>query len=68
MTAEPGDSTTRISLRPAEERDIGVIREFIEELADYEHLSDEVVATEALLQRYLFGIRPTAEAVIAEYD
>ena len=68
MMAEPGDSTTRISLRPAEERDIGVIREFIEELADYEHLSDEVVATEALLQRYLFGIRPTAEAVIAEYD
>lgn len=57
-----------ISLRPAEEQDIGVILEFIKDLADYERLSHEVVATEALLQQNLFGERPVAEAVIAEYD
>lgn len=68
MTAETHGSTARLSLRPAEEDDIGLIREFIQELADFERLSHEVVATEALLQRFLFGERPVAEAVIAEYD
>ncbi len=68
MTTETNGSTARISLRPAEERDIGVILEFIQDLADYERLSHEVVATETLLQRNLFGERPVAEAVIAEYD
>ena len=68
MTAETRGATARLSLRPAEEDDIGLIREFIQELADFERLSHEVVATEALLQRFLFGERPVAEAVIAEYD
>ena len=68
MTAETDGSTARISLRPAEEKDIGVIREFIQELADFERLAHEVVATEALLQRALFGERPVAEAVIAEHE
>ena len=68
MTAEADGSTARISLRPAEEKDIGVIREFIQELADFERLAHEVVATEALLQRALFGERPVAEAVIAEHE
>ena len=57
-----------ISLRPAEEKDVSVILEFIKDLADYERLSHEVVATEKLLQRSLFGERPVAEAIIAEYD
>ena len=57
-----------ISLRPAEEGDVGVILGFIKELADYERLSHEVVATEAMLERHLFGDRPVAESIIAEYD
>lgn len=68
MTAETRGSTARISLRPAEENDIGIIHEFIQELADFERLSHEVVATEALLQQFLFGERPVAEAIIAEYE
>jgi len=57
-----------VSLRPAEERDVGVILGFIKELADYERLSHEVVATEAMLQKHLFGERPVAESTIAEYE
>jgi len=68
MTAETRGAAARLSLRPAGENDVGIIREFIQELADFEHLSHEVVATEALLRQFLFGERPIAEAVIAEYD
>ena len=55
MTAETRGSTARISLRPAEENDIGIIHEFIQELADFERLSHEVVATEALLAATRFA-------------
>ena len=43
---------------------LGLIRE----LAEYERLSDEVVATEELVRRGLFGSPPAAEAAIAEVD
>jgi GNAT superfamily N-acetyltransferase len=59
---------SKLSLRPAEERDVGVILDFIRELADYERLSHEVVTTEALLAQHLFGERPLAESIIAEYE
>ena len=62
------NSSSIISLRPAETRDVGIILGFIKELADYERLSHEVVATEAMLQRHLFGERPVAESIIAEYN
>ena len=61
-------SPSIVSLRRAEERDVGVILGFIKELADYERLSHEVVATEELIQRHLFGERPVAESIIAEYN
>ncbi len=57
-----------IALRPAEERDVGVILGFIKELAEFEKLSHEVVATEEMIRANLFGERPVAEALIAEYD
>jgi len=57
-----------ISVRPAEAQDIDVILQFIRELAEYERLSHEVVADEELLQQFLFGERPAAEAIIAEYE
>ena len=41
---------------------------FIEELAEYERLSHEVVATEEALRGHLFGERPVAEVVIAEEE
>ena len=45
--------------------DVPLVLALIRELADYERMSDQVVATEADLERALFGERPCAEAVIA---
>lgn len=53
-------------IRFAEEKDVHLILEFIKELADYEKLLDEVVATEDILRESLF-VRKAAEVVIGEY-
>ena len=58
---------TDFSIRPATENDVGVILALIKDLAEYEHLSHEVEATEAGIHRYLFGDRPVAEALIGEH-
>ena len=52
-------------LREATENDVPVLLGFIRELAEYEHLSHEVVADAKTLARSLFGERRVAEAVIA---
>jgi GNAT superfamily N-acetyltransferase len=44
--------------------DVPVILEMITALAEYERLSDQVVATEAALRDTLFGAHPAAEVVI----
>ena len=54
-----------ISIRSAGEGDVAVILQFIRDLAKYEHLEHEVVATEAMLREALFGGRPYAEVVLA---
>jgi GNAT superfamily N-acetyltransferase len=54
-----------ITIRPADEGDVGVILQFIRDLAKYEHLEHEVVATEGMLREALFGGRPYAEVVFA---
>jgi len=54
-----------IRLKPATQNDVPVILQFIKELAEYEKLSQEVVATEDTLRTSLFGARPAAEVVIA---
>jgi GNAT superfamily N-acetyltransferase len=46
--------------------DVPRILTFIRELATYEKLADEVVATEELLREHLFGPRPAAEVVFGE--
>jgi GNAT superfamily N-acetyltransferase len=53
-----------VRIRPATESDIGTILGFIRELADYEKLSHEVVATEASLHEHLFGPKPKAEVLL----
>lgn len=55
-----------VTLRLAEEKDISLILRFIKELADYEELLHEVVATEEILRESLFE-RNAAEVVIAEF-
>ncbi len=53
--------------RPTPE-DVPMLLGLIIELAEYERLADQVMATEELLGRALFGERPAAEALIAELD
>ena len=45
-----------MKIRYAERKDVALILQFIKELAQYEKMSDEVVATEAILEDWLFGI------------
>lgn len=53
-------------IRFAKESDVKLILDFIKELADYEKLLSEVVATEEILRESLFQ-RQAAEVIIAEY-
>jgi len=46
--------------------DVGLIFDWIVELAEYERAREMVRGTHELLEEALFGPRPTAEAVIAE--
>src|SRR4028118_2062672 len=59
-------SDTRV--REASEGDVPLILSLIRELAEYEKLSHEVVATEDGLRNSLFGERRYAEVLIAEHD
>ena len=51
-------------IRAATEADVPLILSLIRELAEYEKLSHEVVATEEALRESLFGESPVAEVVI----
>lgn len=53
-------------IRAATEEDASLILSFIRELAEYEGLSCEVVATEEALRENLFGERRYAEVLIGE--
>jgi GNAT superfamily N-acetyltransferase len=54
-------------IRKATGEDVPLVLDFIGKLAAYEKLSHEVVATEDLLERYLFGDEKVAEVVIGTY-
>src|SRR5580658_8059646 len=54
-----------ITIRPATEQDVPLIRDFILDLARYERLEHEMVATEEGLRKTLFGERRYAEVVFA---
>ena len=53
-----------VKFREATETDVGVILQFIRALADYEKMSDDVVATEEILREWLFEKR-SANVVFA---
>lgn len=55
-------------IRPATAADSATILSLIQALAEYEKLSHEVVATAETLRETLFGERPQAEAIIAEWE
>ena len=55
------------TIRPAVPGDEGLILSFIRALADYEHMSDQVVATPELLREWIFE-RKKAEVLFAEAE
>ena len=55
-----------LEIRAATEEDVPLILSLIKELAEYERLSHEVVATEEALRDSLFGERPVAEVLIGQ--
>ncbi len=57
-----------LTLRPATADDALLVLRFIIELAEYEQLAHEVVATEEALVQTLFGAQPAAEVVLAAWD
>lgn len=57
----------KLSFRYAKEEDTSLILHFIKELADYEKLLDEVVATEELLHKWIFE-KEKAEVIFALED
>ena len=56
-----------LTFRYAEKKDVGVILGFIKALADYEKMSDDVVATEDLLEEWIFD-KKKAEVIFACED
>jgi GNAT superfamily N-acetyltransferase len=56
-----------LEIRAATEDDFPLILSLIKELAEYERLSHEVVATEESLRHWLFGERPVAEVLIGHH-
>ena len=58
------NSEKLVAFRTAERKDVALILEFISELADYEKMLDEVVATPELLEKWIFDERK-AEVVFA---
>ena len=57
-----------INIRSAIESDAKLILSLIREIAEYEKLLHEVVATESLIKENLFGQNPVAKSLIAELD
>ena len=57
-----------LNIRPASVDDVGLILQFIRELAEYEREPHAVTATEADLARDGFGTDPKFRALIAEWD
>ena len=65
LAAEAKDEgEAKVAFRTAERKDVALILEFIRELADYEKMLDEVVATPELLEKWIFDERK-AEVIFA---
>lgn len=61
-------TSDKLHIRPATIDDCALILGFIRELAIYEKLEHELVATPQILARTLFGEKAYAEVLIGEYD
>ena len=61
------DNNNALVIRDATEKDVSLILNFIKQLATYEKLLHEVVATEELLHESLF-VKNHARVIIAEFE
>jgi GNAT superfamily N-acetyltransferase len=57
-----------LSIRPARPGEAGLVFQFVRELAEYEELTHEVEATEAMIDAALFGPNPRVFCDIAEWN
>lgn len=57
----------RFEIRLAKEEDVPSILGFVKELAEYEHMLDEVVATEEIMKEWIFE-KQKAEVLIGEEE
>jgi GNAT superfamily N-acetyltransferase len=57
-----------MTVREAKPADLGEICALIRELADYEHMTDDVVLDEDEVGEHLFGNEPAARVLMAESD
>jgi GNAT superfamily N-acetyltransferase len=58
----------KVRIETATVHDVPLLLSLIRALAEYERMSDAVVATEARLRDALFGTNPSAEAAIARVE
>ncbi|ACK64267.1 GCN5-related N-acetyltransferase [Rippkaea orientalis PCC 8801] len=56
-----------LKIRPAQPSDVSVLFTLIKALAEYEKLSHQVTGNEEALHQHLFGERPYAEAILAQW-
>ncbi len=64
----PEHTVNTFAIRPATPADVAHIMGMIHELAVFEKLEHQVVATDALLHEGLFGAKPSCEAIVGEAD
>ena len=62
------ETRDKLLIREAKIDDVSLILSLIEEIAEYEKLRHEVIATEKDIRENLFGDRKYAEVLIAEYE
>jgi len=62
------ENNNNLIIRQANKEDVSLILGLIKQLAEYEKLLHEVVATENDIRENLFGDRKYAEVLIAEYE
>lgn len=68
QTGDPGSSPAApVVVRAARPGDVPALLEMFAELAEYEHLTQELRATAQQLEAALFGASPAAEALVAEH-
>ena len=63
-----GDQKVNLNIRKASIEDVPLILKLIKELSVYEKMSKEVVATEDILRKTLFGEKSYAQVLIAEIE